>query len=146
MPGSKSFLFDGGNVGVQRLNLASIFKRNDQNIKANDTVKAVESMSKGEKSYRLQNDIRNLLPGQTIQGAVISRNGNTVQIALSQDLLINARIEQSISLALGQNMSFEVKTNNGAVLSWLRCMPTWQIRRRSCGLWERQDCRKLPKI
>lgn len=117
MPGSKSFLFDGGNVGVQRLNLASIFKRNDQNIKANDTVKAVESMSKGEKSYRLQNDIRNLLPGQTIQGAVISRNGNTVQIALSQDLLINARIEQSISLALGQNMSFEVKTNNGAVLS-----------------------------
>ncbi len=74
-------------------------------------------MSKGEKSYRLQNDIRNLLPGQTIQGAVISRNGNTVQIALSQDLLINARIEQSISLALGQNMSFEVKTNNGAVLS-----------------------------
>ena len=117
MPGSKSFLFDGGNVGVQRLNLASIFKRNDQNIKANDTVKAVESMSKGEKSYRLQNDIRNLLPGQTIQGAVISRNGSTVQIALSQDLLINARIEQSISLALGQNMSFEVKTNNGAVLS-----------------------------
>ncbi len=102
---------------MQRLNLASIFKRNDQNIKANDTVKAVESMSKGEKSYRLQNDIRNLLPGQTIQGAVISRNGNTVQIALSQDLLINARIEQSISLALGQNMSFEVKTNNGAVLS-----------------------------
>ncbi len=117
MPGSKSFLFDSGNAGVQRLNLASIFKRNDQNIKANDTVKAVESMSKGEKSYRLQNDIRNLLPGQTIQGAVISRNGNTVQIALSQDLLINARIEQSISLALGQNMSFEVKTNNGAVLS-----------------------------
>lgn len=117
MPGSKRFLFDGGNAGVQRLNLASIFKRNDQNIKANDTVKAVESMSKGEKSYRLQNDIRNLLPGQTIQGAVISRNGNTVQIALSQDLLINARIEQSISLALGQNMSFEVKTNNGAVLS-----------------------------
>ncbi len=102
---------------MQRLNLASIFKRNDQNIKANDTVKAVESMSKGEKSYRLQNDIRNLLPGQTIQGAVISRNGSTVQIALSQDLLINARIEQSISLALGQNMSFEVKTNNGAVLS-----------------------------
>ncbi len=39
------------------------------------------------------------------------------QIALSQELLINARIDQSISLALGQNMSFEVKTNNGSVLS-----------------------------
>lgn len=99
------------------MNLGGIFKRNNQNIRANDTVKPSESMPKGERSYRLQNEIRNLLPGQTIQGAVVSRNGNLAQIALSQELLINARIDQSISLALGQNMSFEVKTNNGAVLS-----------------------------
>lgn len=119
-PVTKDFLFYGfygGIAGVRRLNLASIFKRNDQNIKANDTARTSESMSKGERIYRQQNEIRNLLPGQTIQGAVVSRNGNTVQIALSQDMLINARIEQSISLALGQTMSFEVKTNNGAVLS-----------------------------
>lgn len=99
------------------MNLASIFKHNNQNISANDTVKAAEPVSRGERNYRLQNEIRNLLPGQTLQGAVVSRSGNTVQIALSQELLINARIDQSISLALGQNMSFEVKANNGAVLS-----------------------------
>lgn len=99
------------------MNLAGIFKRGNQNIRANDTVRASEAVPRGERSYRLQNEIRNLLPGQTIQGAVVSRNGNAVQIALSQDLLINARIDQSISLALGQNMSFEVKTNNGSVLS-----------------------------
>lgn len=99
------------------MNLSSIFKRNNQNIRTNDTVKPSEAMSKGERSYRVQNEIRNLLPGQTIQGAVVSRNGNVAQIALSQELLINARIDQSISLALGQNMSFEVKTNNGSVLS-----------------------------
>lgn len=99
------------------MNLAGIFKRNNQNIRANDTAKPSESVVKGERNYRMQNEIRNLLPGQTIQGAVVSRNGNAVQIALSQELLINARIDQSISLALGQNMSFEVKTNNGSVLS-----------------------------
>ncbi|MDE6942883.1 MAG: flagellar hook-length control protein FliK [Lachnospiraceae bacterium] len=99
------------------MNLAGIFKRNNQNIRANDTVKSSEAMSKGERNYRVQNEIRNLLPGQTIQGAVVNRNGNVAQIALSQELLINARIDQSISLALGQNMSFEVKTNNGSVLS-----------------------------
>ena len=99
------------------MNLASIFKRDNQNIRANDTVKSAESMSKGERSYRVQNEIRNLLPGQTIQGAVVSRDGNTVQIALSREMMINARIDQSISLALGQTMSFEVKANNGAVLS-----------------------------
>lgn len=99
------------------MNLAGIFKRNNQNIRANDTAKPSESVAKGERNYRVQNEIRSLLPGQTIQGAVVSRNGNAVQIALSQELLINARIDQSISLALGQNMSFEVKTNNGSVLS-----------------------------
>ncbi len=99
------------------MNLAGVFKRNNQNIRANDTSKSSEAVSKGERNYRVQNEIRNLLPGQTIQGAVVSRNGNVAQIALSQELLINARIDQSISLALGQNMSFEVKTNNGSVLS-----------------------------
>lgn len=99
------------------MNLAGIFKRNNQNIRANDTVKSSEGMSRGERSYRVQNEIRSLLPGQTIQGAVVGRNGNVAQIALSQELLINARIDQSISLTLGQNMSFEVKSNNGSVLS-----------------------------
>lgn len=99
------------------MNLAGVFKRNNQNIRANDTSKSSEAVSKGERNYQVQNEIRNLLPGQTIQGAVVSRNGNVAQIALSQELLINARIDQSISLALGQNMSFEVKTNNGSVLS-----------------------------
>lgn len=99
------------------MNLASILKRNNQSIRGNESVRAAESMSRGERNYRVQNEIRNLVPGQTIQGAVVSRSGNAVQIALSQELLINARIDQSISLALGQNMSFEVKSNNGSVLS-----------------------------
>lgn len=100
------------------MNLGSIFKRDNQNIRANDSVRATESsMSKGERAYRIQSEIRNLVPGQTIQGSVVSRDGNSVQIALRQNMLINARIDQSISLALGQNMSFEVKANNGSILS-----------------------------
>lgn len=99
------------------MNLGNVFKRDNQNIRSNDTVKVTESMSKGERAYRVQSEIRNLAPGQTIQGSVVSRDGTAVQIALRQDMLINARIDQSISLALGQSMSFEVKANNGSVLS-----------------------------
>lgn len=99
------------------MNLGNIFKRDNQNIKANDTVKVTETMSKGERAYRVQSEIRNLTPGQTIQGSVVSREGTAVQIALRQDLLISARIDQSISLALGQSLSFEVKANNGSILS-----------------------------
>lgn len=99
------------------MNLENIFKRDNQNIRANDTAKVTEPITKGERAYRVQNEIRNLAPGQTIQGSVVSRDGTAVQIAIRQDLLISARIDQSISLALGQSMSFEVKTNNGSVLS-----------------------------
>lgn len=100
-----------------KLNLENIFKRDNQNIRAKDTVKVTEPMTRGERAYRVQNEIRNLAPGQTIQGSVVSRDGTAVQIAIRQDMLISARIDQSISLALGQSMSFEVKTNNGSVLS-----------------------------
>lgn len=99
------------------MNLGNIFKRDNQNVRLNDTVKVTEPVSKGERAYRVQSEIRNLAPGQTIQGSVVSRDGNSVQIALRQDVLINARIDQSISLALGQNMSFEVKANSGSILS-----------------------------
>lgn len=99
------------------MNLANILKRNDTNVRGSESVKASEAMSKGERNYRVQNEIRNLIPGQTIRGEVVARNGNSVQLALANDMLINARIDQSISIALGQNMSFEVKANNGSMLS-----------------------------
>ena len=99
------------------MNLGTIFKRDNQNIRTGDPVKGTESMSKGERAYRVQNEIRNMTPGQTIQGSVVSRDGNSVMIQLRQNMLINARIDQSINLALGQSMSFEVKANNGSVLS-----------------------------
>lgn len=99
------------------MNFGTIFKRDNQNIRSGDAVKGGEPMPRGEHAYRVQREIRNLMPGQTIQGAVVSREGNSVQIALRQNMLINARIDQNISLTLGQSMSFEVKANNGSLLS-----------------------------
>ena len=99
------------------MNLGNIFKRDNQNMRSGDLSRAPEAMSKGERAYRVQNEIRNLTPGQTIQGSVVSRDGNSVLIALRQNMLINARIDQNINLALGQSMSFEVKANSGSILS-----------------------------
>lgn len=99
------------------LNLGNIFKKDNRTIRTNDIGRAPESMSKGERLYRLQNEIRNMKPGQTLQGTVINRNGNSVQIELAQDFSINAKIDQSVSLALGQMMSFEIKANSGSLLS-----------------------------
>lgn len=99
------------------MNLGSIFKKENQSVRAGDAVKASDSGNKGERLMRLQNEIRNLKPGQTIQGTVVSRNGNSVQIELAQDFAISAKIDKSVSLALGQMMSFEVKSNSSSFMS-----------------------------
>lgn len=99
------------------MNLGSIFKKDNQTVRANDNIIVTDSTTKGERLYKLQSEIRNMKPGQTIQGTVVGRNGNTVEIALTQEFSINAKIDQSISLSLGQLMSFEIKTNNGSLLS-----------------------------
>lgn len=60
--------------------------------------------------------IQSLVPGQTIQGEVLSKNGSEVQIRLTDDVLIQARLEQSMNLEIGSNLFFQVK-NNGQVLT-----------------------------
>lgn len=99
------------------MNLGNIFRKDNRTTKTNDTGRVSDSMSKGERLYRLQNEIRNMKPGQTLQGTVVNRNGNSVQIELAQDFSINAKIDKSVSLALGQMMSFEIKANSGSLLS-----------------------------
>ncbi|MST58926.1 flagellar hook-length control protein FliK [Lachnospiraceae bacterium WCA3-601-WT-6H] len=69
-----------------------------------------------QNAEQVSRQIRTLVPGQTIRGEVVSREGNNAQIRLLQDVLIDARVDADIRLALGQNITFQVK-NNGQVLS-----------------------------
>lgn len=64
----------------------------------------------------INRQIHSLVPGQTIRGEVVSRNGSEVQIRLSDDMVLNARVDQSIHLETGKNVTFEVR-NNGSTLS-----------------------------
>lgn len=64
----------------------------------------------------INRQIRSLIPGQTIRGEVVSRNGGEVQIRLSEDMVLNARVDSSINLEQGKSITFEVK-NNGSMLS-----------------------------
>lgn len=64
----------------------------------------------------LNRQIRSLVPGQTISGEIVSRNGSEVQIKLSEDLVLNARVDRNMNIEVGKNMTFEVK-NNGSALT-----------------------------
>ncbi len=64
----------------------------------------------------INRQIRSLVPGQTISGEIIARNGSEVQIRLSEDLVLNARVDRNMNIEIGKNMTFEVK-NNGSALT-----------------------------
>ncbi|MCM1189337.1 MAG: flagellar hook-length control protein FliK [bacterium] len=68
------------------------------------------------KTADVNSQIRSLVPGQTIRGEVVSRNGAEVQIRVSEDMVLNARVDQNIHLEQGKNVTFEVR-NNGRTLS-----------------------------
>ncbi|MBR1770902.1 MAG: flagellar hook-length control protein FliK [Lachnospiraceae bacterium] len=52
-----------------------------------------------------------LKPGQTLQGEVVSKDGNQVQIKLADDFVVEARVDQDMNLQVGKNMTFEVRGN-----------------------------------
>lgn len=64
----------------------------------------------------LNRQIRSLTPGQTISGEIVGRNGSEVQIRLSEDMILNARVDRNLNIEIGKNMTFEVK-NNGSTLT-----------------------------
>ncbi len=58
-----------------------------------------------------------LTPGKTINGEILGNNGSEIQIRLSADLVVTARMEQPIAAGIGQNVLFEIKSNAGGTLA-----------------------------
>lgn len=83
---------------------------------AGTTSERKTSTSNTSRTAILNRQIQSLKPGQTISGEIISKNGNEVQIRLSEDMVLNARLEQNLNLEMGKGMTFEVK-NNGSSLT-----------------------------
>jgi len=96
------------------LNLGHIFQSKNPEIRQPSASNG--AVSAAERNYRVQSDIRNMVPGQTIQGEVVGKDGNTVQIALDPENILTARLDQDLNIVLGQSMSFEIKTNSGSQL------------------------------
>lgn len=64
-----------------------------------------------ENAEQANRQIRSLVPGQTLRGEIVSREGSNAQIRLLQDVLIDAKVDADIRLELGQNITFQVKSN-----------------------------------
>ena len=97
------------------MKLSDFFSRNTQNI--GNTNNAPSVSGDPYKQNRVNQEIRGMKPGQTLQGEVVAKNGNEVQIRLSDDAVLSARLEKSMEMEPGRVVTFEVKNNSNGLLA-----------------------------
>lgn len=78
---------------------------------------AGREMTPGALEQNLKNGMKQIAgktPGQTVTGEVIERNGNDVLIAIGKDQFLRARLDSSLMIELGQQMTFSIKNMAGS--------------------------------
>ena len=95
------------------MRLSDLFQLNKGQVKKEVSAKATSINS--APNLLINKQIKALVPGQTIQGEVVSLNGEDVIIKLSDDMQLHAKLDQNMQLLVGKGMTFDVK-NNGASL------------------------------
>lgn len=73
-----------------------------------------DTITGSEASFQRQ--VKSLVPGTTVQGEIIAKNGKEVQIRIDRDTVLQARLDQDVNVEEGQTISFQIK-NNGATLT-----------------------------
>ncbi len=124
------------------MNLSGLFTYGNKNTKNNnmESIKSSTSISSAS-NYKSQQVVKNLVPGQTIQGEVISKNGNEVQIMVDKDVVITAKLERELNISVGQNMTFEIKNNTG---SQIALRPLFENLAQDANILKALDAAKLP--
>lgn len=101
------------------IDLLNGFLNRGKSVSSNqsNTKTQVQNLQNVPHNMQVMRAIRSLQAGQTIQGEVVSVNGDEVQLAIMKDVIIDARLAQSMNLTQGMNMSFQIKANNSQGLS-----------------------------
>ena len=81
--------------------------------------------------------VKNLTRGQSIQGEIVGKNGNEVQIKIDKDVVITARLDKEIPVSIGQSMTFEVKNSSGGQVALRPLFENMGLDR-----WRRRNCRR----
>lgn len=105
------------------IDLLNSFLQRGQNVSANQkgsasqTTQTVQTTQNFPQNLQVMRAIRALQAGQTIQGEVVAIKGKEVQLAILNDVIIDAKLAGSMNLTPGVTMPFQVKANNSQGLS-----------------------------
>jgi len=81
----------------------------DQSVISSSSATSVRSDA--STAALLMQQIRNLVPGQIIEGKLMEKDGENIRLLLGNDLLLNTTVESDVNIEMGQSLSFEVKNN-----------------------------------
>lgn len=102
------------------IDLLNSFLQRGQNITSgqkSNTSGTAQTTQNLPQNLRVMRAIRALQAGQTIQGEIVSVKGDEVRLAIMKDVLIDARLAQSMNLTPGVTMPFQIKANTSQGLS-----------------------------
>lgn len=102
------------------IDLLNSFLQRGQNVSSNQkstTSKATQTTQNLPQNLQVMRAIRALQAGQTLQGEIVSVKGDEVQLAIMKDVLIDAKLAQSMNLTPGTTMPFQIKANTSQGLS-----------------------------
>lgn len=99
------------------IDLLNSFLQKGQNINTNSQNVSAEKGQSLPQNMQVMRAIRSLQAGQTLRGEIISVKGEDVQLAIMKDVIIDAKLAQSMNLSPGISMPFQVKANNQNGLS-----------------------------
>lgn len=96
--------------------LSSFFHYDNAN--ANNTNQVTQTtQSEGASNYHVAQSLRNFSLGQTISGEVLAVRNGEIDIALDKDTVMTAKLARDMNIAVGQTLTFEVKTVSGSQIS-----------------------------
>ena len=99
------------------IDLLNSFIKKGQNVSTNSKAQVTETGQALPQNLQVMRAIRSLQAGQTLRGEIISVKGEDVQLAILKDVIIDAKLSQSMNLSPGISMPFQVKSNNQNGLS-----------------------------
>ncbi len=94
------------------MKLSAFFGQINQNYVENTGTEITPAMEQGLKNGK--EAILLKLPGQTISGEVLMKEGSDVLLSIGKNQLLQARLEGNMSVLPGQLLAFQIKNNSGS--------------------------------
>lgn len=94
------------------MKLSAFFGQVNQNYVENTGIETTPAMEQGLKNG--MNAILGKLPGQTISGEVLLKEGSDVLLSIGKNQLLQAKLEGSMLVLPGQLLAFQIKNNSGS--------------------------------